>query len=164
MNILRKPYSIRHGGFAPALSDEEVITMEICGEFFKHSTDKDLFNYFKAHYQSWFPNLNDRTLFVRQAANLWRVKAFIQQLIVRDAEQLLADLQVIDTIPVSVCQWVRGIRDKCFKPAADYGYCAAKDLHYYGFKLGLRCSSLGMITFAALLPARPLRRLILWKN
>lgn len=50
MNILRSSYSIRRGGFAPALSDEEVITIEICGEFFKHSTDKDLFNYFKAHY------------------------------------------------------------------------------------------------------------------
>lgn len=49
LQILRKSYSIRHGGFAPALSYEEVMTIEICGEFFKHSTDKDLFNYFKAH-------------------------------------------------------------------------------------------------------------------
>lgn len=155
MNILRKSYPIRHGGFAPALSDEEVITIEICGEFFKHSTDKDLFNYFKAHYQEWFPNLRDRTSFVRQAANLWRFKALIWQQIVKNAEQSFANLQVIDTIPVSVCQWIRGIRDKCFPTFADYGYCAAKDQHYYGFKLGLRVSKLGMITFAALFPARP---------
>ena len=154
MNILRKSYPIRHGGFAPALSDEEVITIEICGEFFKHSTDKDLFNYFKAHYQDWFPNLSDRTLFVRQAANLWQFKALIQQQIAASANQLFAPLQVIDTLPLAVCQWVRGIRDKCFPNEADYGYCAAKELHYYGFKLGLRCSRLGMITFAALLPAR----------
>lgn len=108
MNILRKTYAIRHGGFAPALSDDEVITMEICGEFFKHSTDKDLFNYFKAHYGDWFPNLRDRTNFVRQAANLWQFKALIQQQIVRQADQLGADLQVIDTLPVAVCKWVRG--------------------------------------------------------
>lgn len=57
MNILRKSYKIRHCGFAPALSDEEVIIIEICDDNFKHSTDKDLFNYFKAHYQEWFPNL-----------------------------------------------------------------------------------------------------------
>jgi hypothetical protein len=155
MRILRKSYSLRRGGFTPALSDEEVLTIEICGEFFKHSTDKDIFNYFKAHYHDWFPDLKDRTSFVRQAANLWRIKALIQQLITRQAEQLFADLQVIDTVPVAVCQWVRGIRDKCFPTLADYGYCAAKELHYYGFKLGLRCSRLGMITFAALLPARP---------
>lgn len=155
MNILRKSYQIRRGGFAPALSDEEVITIEICGEFFKYSTDKDLFNYFKAHYQDWFPNLKDRTSFVRQAANLWQFKALIQQQIVRQANQLFADLQVIDTLPLPVCQWVRGIRDKCFPAEADYGYCAAKDLHYYGFKLGLRVSRIGMITSAVLLPARP---------
>ena len=106
MNILRKSYSIRHGGFAPALSDEEVMTLEICGEFFKLSTDKDLFNYFKAHYQSWFPHLQDRTLFVRQAANLWQFKALIQQQIVKQVDQLFADLQVIDTLPLPVCQWV----------------------------------------------------------
>lgn len=114
MNTLRKTHPIRRGGFAPALSDEEVITMEICGEFFKLSTDKDLFNYFKAHYQDWFPNLKERTLFVRQAANLWQLKALIQQQVVKQADQLFADLQVIDTLPLPVCQWVRGIRDKCF--------------------------------------------------
>ena len=34
---------IRRRGFAPELTDEEVITMEICGEHLKLSTDKDLF-------------------------------------------------------------------------------------------------------------------------
>jgi hypothetical protein len=64
-DILRKSHFIRHGGAAPALSDEEVITMEICGEYFKLATGKDLFGYFKAHYQDWFPKLSDRTAFVR---------------------------------------------------------------------------------------------------
>ena len=155
LQILRKSSPIRRGGFAPALSDEEVITMEICGEYFKLSTDKDLFNYFKAHYQDWFPALKERTCFVRQAANLWQFKALIQQQIAMSAEQLFADVQVIDTLPLPVCQWVRGVRDKCFPTKADYGYCAAKDFYYYGFKLGLRVSRLGMITSACLLPARP---------
>ncbi len=34
LQILRKSFPVRRGGFAPALSDEEVITMEICGEYF----------------------------------------------------------------------------------------------------------------------------------
>jgi len=158
LDILRESYPMRRGGFAPALSDEEVITMEICGEYFKLSTDKDLFNYFKAHYGDWFPNLKERTLFVRQAANLWQFKALIQQPLANSREQLFADVQVIDTLPVPVCQWVRGRRDKCFPTLADYGYWAAKDFYYYGFKLGLRVSRTGMITSAVLLPARPLRR------
>ena len=66
---------LRRGGFAPALSEEEVITLELCGEYFKLSTDKDLFAYFRTHYVHFFPHLTERTLFVRQAANLWQVKA-----------------------------------------------------------------------------------------
>lgn len=58
------------------------MTIKICGEFFKRSTNKDLFNYFKAHNQNWVPNFKERTLFVRQASNLWQFKAVIQQQIV----------------------------------------------------------------------------------
>ena len=54
--------------------------MEICGAYFKHHLDKDLFDYFHSHYLNFFPNLRDRPSFVRQSANLWQVKAEIWQL------------------------------------------------------------------------------------
>lgn len=76
---VKKQYRIRRGGFAPTLSDEEVITMEICGEYFKLGCDKDLFAYFHTHYRHFFPKLADRSMFVRQAANLWQIKAAIQK-------------------------------------------------------------------------------------
>ena len=41
--IIRKQYRLRRGGFEPALTDEEVITIEICGEYFKLECDKDIF-------------------------------------------------------------------------------------------------------------------------
>jgi hypothetical protein len=146
---------LRRGGFAPKLTDEEVITMEICGEYFKCSNDKDLYAYFRAHYRHFFPNLTDRTLFVRQAANLWHVKAAIQRRLTIVSGQAADPVQVIDTLPLPVCTYTRARRDRCLKPDADYGYCAAKDLHYYGFKLGLRVARSGMITYYPLLPARP---------
>ncbi len=153
--VIRQTYPLRRGGFAPTLSDEEVIAMEICGEYFKCATDQDIFDYFRAHYRTWFPNLTDRTLFVRQAANLWQVKAAIQQRLTRVSGQADDPVQVIDTLPLPVCGLTRAPRERCFKPEADYGYCAAKDLHYYGFKLGLRIARSGMITYCPLLPARP---------
>ena len=76
--MIKARYSIRRGGPEPALTDEEVITIEICGEFFKENTDQEIFDYFQAHYQAYFPHLQDRSLFVRQATNLWLVKAAIQ--------------------------------------------------------------------------------------
>lgn len=146
---------LRHGGFQPTLTDQEVITIEICGEYFKCGTDKDLFAHFHTHYADWFPHLTDRTVFVRQAANLWQVKAAIQQQLTIVSGQAADPVQVIDTLPLPVCTYTRSRRDRCFKMLADYGYCAAKDLHYYGFKLGLRVSRAGMITWYPLFAARP---------
>ena len=148
-------YPLRRGGFAPALTDAEVITMEICGEYFKLSTDQDIFDFFRSHYRTWFPALTDRSLFVRQAANLWQVKAAMQRRLTFISGQAADPVQVIDTLPLPICGLTRAPRDRCFKLEADYGYCAAKDLHYYGFKLGLRVARSGMITSFPLLPARP---------
>jgi len=153
--MIKERYPLRRGGFAPALTDEEVITIEICGEFFKLNTDQDIFDYFQAHYQADFPHLRDRTLFVRQAANLWQVKAAIQQLLVIHSGQADDPVQAIDTLPLPICVYTRASRDRCFKLQADYGHCAAKQMDYYGFKLGLRMARSGMITYYPLLPARP---------
>jgi hypothetical protein len=148
-------HPIRRRGFPPALTDEEVITIEICGEYFGLSQDEEIHDYFCSHYRHFFPELRERTGFVRQSANLWAVKALIQQRLTQISGQAADPVQIIDTLPLPVCTYTRSQRDRCFKPDADYGYCAAKDIHYYGFKLGLRISRAGMIIHSPLLPARP---------
>jgi hypothetical protein len=42
-------HSLRQRGFAPALSDEEVITMEICGEYFGFSQDEAIYSKFTGY-------------------------------------------------------------------------------------------------------------------
>jgi hypothetical protein len=148
-------HPMRQRGFPPALTDEEVITIEICGEYFGLYQDEAIFDYFRSHYQHFFPHLRERTGFVRQAANLWRIKAMIQRRLTQVSGQAADCVQTIDNLPLPVCTYTRSGRDRCFKPEADYGYCAAKDLNYYGFKLGLRISRVGMIIYYPLLPARP---------
>ncbi len=95
---IKARYPIRRGGFAPALTDEEVITIEICGAYVKLARDEDLFAHFQAHYQDWFPQLHDRTLFVRQAANLWQIKALIQRRLTEVRGQAADPDQGIDPI------------------------------------------------------------------
>jgi len=152
---IRREQRVRKAGFAPAFTDEEVITLEVCGECFGNNTDEEIYDYFRSHYRHFFPKLPDRTLFVRQAANLYQVKMQIQHYLVSHFEQNEEAIQIIDTLPIPVCVYTRRRRERCFKPEADCGYCPAKQLHYYGFKLGLRISRLGMITDYRLLPARP---------
>ncbi|HYE75460.1 MAG TPA: IS982 family transposase [Blastocatellia bacterium] len=151
---LTQRQALRHGGFEPELTDPEVITMEICGEYWKLHAETDLFDYFRDHYRHFFPKLSDRTLFARQAANLCWLKARLQQRLVHLSGQASDPVQPIDTVPLPVCTYTRAGRDRCFVGLADFGHCAAKRLDYYGFKLGLRVSRCGMITAAPLLAAR----------
>ena len=153
--LLKKQYHLqRGGGFAPALTDAEVITIEICGEYFKLNHDKDIYKYFAAHYRHFFPALPSRTTFVRQAANLWQWKDWLQLYLVQVSGQAADPCQSIDTLPLPVCTYTRAPRDRRFRTLADYGHCAAKKLDYYGFKLGLRIARCGMITHHPLLSAR----------
>jgi hypothetical protein len=147
---------IRHGGFAPQLSDVEVITMVMCGAFFQLPRDTDLCAYFRVHYRHFFPALTNRTRFVRQAANLWQRQAAIQRRLVRLSCHAADPVQGIDTLPLPVCTYTRGgRRDHGFPGPADAGSCAAKPLPYYGFKRGWRITRCGLITHSPLLAARP---------
>lgn len=120
-------------------------------------TDADIFSYFAMHYRTFFPPLSERTSFVRQAVNLHQVKQVIWQRIVNYSEQNKDSLQSqahsatpncrIDTLPYPVGGFTRRFRLKCFRDLADVGHCAAKKMTYYGFKIGLRVSSLGMAVF-----------------
>jgi hypothetical protein len=152
--VLMKDNRLRQGGFSPKLSDAEVIAIEVCGEFLKLSTDKDIFEYFQSHYRHFFPQLNDRTSFVRQAANLCHLKKQLWQLLVQISGEDKSPVQSIDTLPIPVCRFARGCRDRCLQGEADYGYCAAQKTHYYGFKGGLRISARGVIVYCDLFNAR----------
>ena len=143
----------RRGGFDPALSDEEALCIELCGEMFRLEGDKAIVSYFHKHYQSWFPQLRHRCAFARQVANLWRVKEQLQGRLLRAHQVPKQWLQPVDTLPLPVCAKVRRHRDKCFADQARLGYCAAKDVFYYGFKLGLRTTEHGFIAHYALLEA-----------
>jgi hypothetical protein len=67
---------IRQRGPKPKLSDSEVPTIEVVGEFLGIDADQGLYTYLQRNYWEWFPPLNTvhRITFCRPAANLWGVK------------------------------------------------------------------------------------------
>lgn len=153
---------IREKGFAPALADSEVITMEIVAEYQGIDADQGIWKYFRQHWLGLFPRLNSRSAFVRQAANLWHYKELLQE---RFAAQLgaFADVvHLIDGLPIPLCCFSRAPRCRSFKGEATYGYCAAKQQTYYGFHGHLLISSTGVITGFSLTPANGSEREALW--
>jgi Transposase DDE domain len=118
---------IRQRGPAPKLSDSEVITMEIVGEFLGLDTDKGIYEFFSRHYPQWFPKLKEvhRTTFARQAANLWVIKERLwQHLLEHDlllAQELEEPLMVIDSFPIPVCKKSRSYRCKVMRELSERG-------------------------------------------
>lgn len=137
---------LRKGGFAPALSDSEIMTMEIVGEFQGKGTDKDIWSYFKNHWLELFPKIGCRTTFVRQAANVHVVKQIIQQRLAASLGAFSDTLHFIDGFPMPVCEFARAHFSHIFKGKAAYGYCATKQETYYGFHGHLVVNSIGVIT------------------
>jgi hypothetical protein len=147
------PQRLRRAGFDPALTDEEVLCIELCGEMLRLHHDKAIYQYFRLHYQDWFPNLRDRPAFVRHCANLWRIKLILHQRLLRACHVGEDLVQPVDTMPLPVCAKVRAHRDWNFAEVARKTKCAVKEQFYYGFKLGLRVTRCGFISHYALLYA-----------
>jgi hypothetical protein len=59
-NWLMDQKKLRVRGPEPKLSDSEVLTMEIVGEFLGIDDENGLYAYFKRHYAEWFPALAER--------------------------------------------------------------------------------------------------------
>lgn len=127
------PSRLRQRGFAPKLSDSEVITMEVVGEFLGLDSDQQIWKYFRSHWRHWFPSLGSRSTFARQAANLWYMKQLLHQKLAWELGAYTESIHMIDGFPVPICRFVRAKRCKLFPGIASYGHCASKDETYKGF-------------------------------
>jgi hypothetical protein len=154
---------IRAKGFAPALSDSEVMTMEIVAEYQGIDTDQAIWCYFRRHWLAWFPRLGSRSSFVRQAANLWQYKQRLQHHLAIKLGALADGVHLVDGIPIPLCALTRAAGCRSFQGVAAYGYCAAKKQFYYGFHGHLLISATGVITGFSLTPANGSEREALWE-
>jgi hypothetical protein len=145
---------IRQRGPAPKLSDSEVLTIEIVGEFLGIDTDKGIYFFFRRHYREWFPALGEvhRTTFARQAANLWKVKECLWQ-------ELLAlaphdpTFAICDSMPLPACLFARAYRCHRFRGEAAFGKDMLLRQTFYGFRVHVRVCWPGVITRFSVAPA-----------
>ena len=145
---------IRQRGPTPKLSDVEVLTIEIVGEFLGMDTDTGIHLFFKRHYGEWFPTLGEvhRTTFARQAANLWKVKECLWQelLLLVPHDPAFA---LVDSMPLPACLFARAYRCKRFRGEAAFGKDTLLKQTFYGFRMHARVSWPGVITRLSVAPA-----------
>jgi len=144
---------LRRRGFSPALSDQEVLALELVGASLGYSNDKAIWEYFVRHWHAWFPALGDRSTFVRHAANLWAVKCQFHRHWANTLGATGHAVHLVDGFPVPVCHFRRAHFSKVFRGEAAFGFCASKGETYYGFKGMLLTTDDGIIEDIALVAA-----------
>lgn len=151
--ILREQ-RLRQRGPQPALSDAEVLTMEVVGEFLGFSQDTAIYRYFRQHYRHFFPALGQvgRSTFVRQAANLWRVKEKVWQALLGSIRHDPA-FAVVDSFPLPVCRFARAYRCQRFRGEAAFAWDEVARQTFYGFRIHLRLCWPGVIASFSVAPA-----------
>jgi hypothetical protein len=121
---------LRARGAQPELSDAEALTIELFGEITGLPSDAAIWRFARMNLLGWFPALGAEWNFVRRCANLYGMKNAILGRLFQTGRW-----EAFDGLPMPVCQLVRAVRDKCFRGEAGFSFCAAKNQHYYGFKL-----------------------------
>lgn len=147
------PEPIRTRGFEPKLSDSEVITIEVVGEWLGYHKDIEIWKYFRRHWMHLFPNIPYRTTLASQGANLWVAKQKITERLVRILGADLDDVHLVDGFPIEICGRCRATRRRIFNDEVSYGYCASKKKTFFGFQGHLLISMTGIPVSLSLTPA-----------
>jgi len=154
LKTLLKDQPLRQRGPAPRLADSEVLTLEVVGEYLGFSQDKAIYTYFRHHFHHFFPALQQvgRTTFLRQAANLWKVKERLWQYLLGYIRYDPA-LALVDSFPMPVCQFARAYRCQLFRGEAAFGKDILVRQTFYGFRVHVRLCWPGVITRFGVAPA-----------
>lgn len=138
-------------GPIPELSDSEVITLALLCELLGKSSEHSHIRCAVQWLRGYFPRMIDRSRYHRRLKRLTVSINDVRKAVLPDIGAFLS-LCAIDSTPVPVLSFQRACFTPLF-PEGGYGYCAAKKLYYYGFKLHLVTTAEGIPVHFDLTPA-----------
>lgn len=122
-------------GEPPTFSDSEMLTLMLAIDFFEFSSERRYVSFVRANYLKLFPAMLTQSQYNRRARSLRFLlnelrKEFAQKLDVYFEQDFL-----LDTTPVIAMGYRRDKSHSAFCGSAGYGYCSARRLKYWGYKL-----------------------------
>lgn len=132
------------------VSDSEVLTVAVVAALYFHNHhERTLYVLSQLGY------LSGKVSISRFNRRLHRLADRLQGILTWLGEVLSgSEVYLIDSLPVPVCQWVRGRGCKKVRGRLYYGRCGAKSDHFFGWRLHLVFSLEGIPLRFELLPAR----------
>jgi transposase len=102
--------------------------------------------------KDYFPNIIDRSQYHRRVKLLWRTINDVRVKVLNEIMLKLSDIHIIDSTPIPVIKFQRAHYTPLFSEA-EFGYCVARKMTYYGFKLHLVVDKQGIPIHFDLTPA-----------
>ena len=122
-------------GLKPVFSDSEMLTLMLAIDFFEFSSERRYHAFVEANYLDLFPHLLDQSQYNRRARSLRYLLNALRQDWASELGVRWEKHFLLDTTPVIVVGYRRDKSHSHFRGSADYGYCAARRLKYFGYKL-----------------------------
>lgn len=139
------PVKPRRRGRRPALSDSEVLTLLVLGQWLGNS-ERGLLRHAQAYWRSYFPRLLSQSAFNRRARDLGSTCAGLLPLVACELGAPRAAYQVADTVPVPLAMLCRGKHHRLFAEDAAIGRGGSDKHFYYGQALLLAVAPDGVIS------------------
>jgi len=156
-------YLTEKPGRKPEFTDSEMITFIILKEFLQFKSERKFLGFMlcalaiashqNGNYLEAFPDMVDQGQFNRRSRALRLILDKLRRHFADELGVQLASLYVLDTEPVPVVGYKRSKKNSDFRGIAEYGYCASKKLHYWGFKLVMLATADDVPTAFELIPA-----------
>ena len=146
--------SVRTGP-AAKYPDSLIVVILILKNLFGSNSERSFMRYLELHHSDVFSVLPERSWFNRKAKKLAYVQRSVHHLLLQKLEADRIEIRIVDTTPVPVVKIYRANRCTTFgkKTEVNFGYCASKDMYYYGQKLTLLVTPQGVPTEHILTPA-----------
>lgn len=125
----------RSVGIKPTFSDSEMLTLMLAIDFFEFTSERRYHAFIEANYLDLFPHLLNQSQYNRRARRLRFLLNELRQDWARELGVQWENHFLLDTTPVMVVGYRRDKSHSHFRGSAEYGYCAARRMKYFGYKL-----------------------------
>jgi hypothetical protein len=122
-------------GAKPVFSDSEVITLMLAMDFIPFPSESQFLGFMRGNHLKLFPKLLGQSEFNRRARGLRLLVEELRRTWLADLGVLEETTFLFDTKPVPVVGYKRSKHHSDFAGSAEYGFCASRNLHYFGYKL-----------------------------
>jgi len=142
-----------HPGRPPALSVSETVTILLALDVLPFPSERGFLAFLRTQHPTLFPRLPVLSQFNRRAR---AVRGVLEQLRQQWLIEAAIDTErtfILDTKPIPVLGRKRTKTASDFLGSASYGYCASRQLHYFGYKLVMLSTIEGVPVVYDLVPA-----------